>query len=184
MDVSRLQDLEEAIKHAVGLRVRYLCLWEDDGATLLYGRVLNVGLDYCIFRLKPVKHGHALVIKSYTSPAKVFRETKAGWFAIDHIADHTVEILGMEAERRGEMSRTRQRLHIARDSIKRLSSAKVPDAPPMELTPNIQKPGLLDVTLRGLTERQAQRVLELLHYDLCPSEAKKSLLEHLEADTL
>ena len=183
MDLSRLKNLESAINEAVQLRVRYLCLWEDDGSTLLYGRVLNVGLDYCIFRLRPGKRGHALIVKAYTSRPKVFRETKAGWFAIDHIADYAVEILGMEAERRGEMSRTRQRLHTARDSIQHLTATKQPELPPMELAPNLQKPGLLDVTLRGLTERQAERVMELLHCELFPAPVR-TLLEHLESDQL
>lgn len=186
MDLGRLKELEATIREAVQLRVRYLCLFEEDGATLLYGKVLNVGLDYCIFRLRPVKSGrHALIVKACTTNPKVFRETKAGWFAIDNIADHAVEILGVEAERRGEMSRTRQRLHSARDSVRYLNSAKKPDLElPMELTPNLQKPGKLDVTLRGLTEGQARRVLELVSFDLAPVGPVVELLEHLESDQL
>jgi hypothetical protein len=187
MDLNLLPQLEGGIRDAVQLRTRYLCHFDDDGGKLLYGKVLNVGLDHCIFRLRPVggpdSGRHALIVTTQHSRPKVFRETKQQWFQIDHVADYAVEIIGEEAERRGEQSRARQRITSARNSITRLSSRSTDDhLPPMDIEPSDNKPGLLDVKFRGLTEVQVEKVLVTLHMDRNPKSTTKVLWDHLHGD--
>lgn len=186
MDLNRLPQFEMALREAVQLRTRYLCQFDDDGGKLLYGKVLNVGLDYCIFRLRPVggpdSGRHALIVAAENSRPKVFRETKQRWFQIDHVADYAVEIIGEEAERRGEQSRARQRITSARNSITRLSNqaSDVP-LPPMEIGMSDAN-GFLDVKFRGLTEAQVEKILVFLHLDMNPKEATRVLWDHLNGD--
>lgn len=192
MDLDRLLNLESEIREAVQLRTRYLCLFDSDaGGNLLSGKVLNVGLDHCIFRLRPVGSTgrHALIVTTQNSRPKTFRETKQQWFQVDHVSDYAVDVIGEEAERRGELSRARQRITSARNSITRLNdpqrSAANPFSrplPPMEIEPSVNKPGALDVKFRGLTEVQVEKVLVTLHMDMNPKSATRGLWDHINGD--
>jgi hypothetical protein len=183
MDLSRTKALEDAIRDAIQIRTRYLCLYEDDGHEIFYGRTLNIGLDWCAFRMRAVRDTgrHNLIVQTLNTKPRVFKETSQGWFMIEHVADYAVHIVGEEAERRGEAARGRQRLNSVWGQIKRQSGG-TKGLPPMELNPNGKDPSLFDLTVRGVTERQVTKVLDELRLDLNPNTKVMDIWKHLHEE--
>lgn len=169
MNLARLRELELEIQSEVQSRIGVLCLYDEDRHTLFYGRVLNVGHDYCIIRLKPIHNDYSrlrLTIETEHIDPQEFRETKAGWFNTRRVADAIIELMQDAAERRNERSRAQTRLRATRESIRRLKAQEAQlELPPMEMAPSLQDPGRLDLVLRGLTEERVKRVLEVLHLE-------------------
>jgi hypothetical protein len=176
VDLGRLKDLELSLRDAVQLRSRYICLYDEDGASILFGIVLNVGLDYCVFRLRPVKGSdkHTLTVGTANCGSKVYRETRAGWFAVDNIADYVIELVSQESERRGSVSRARQRV-IA---VTRESMLKV-DGPIVEVETNKHDNTRLDLTLRGMPEDLAGKIVDYLWQHVSRKVAQKTIWEEI-----
>lgn len=183
MDLDRTLELERAIRESVASKVGYLVYYEDHGPTIGYGRILNIGLDYCVLRLHPVANSkrHRISVLTEHNKPKTFRETKGGWFAIDNIANHVVRVVEDEAERRGEKSRARRRLDTVRNGIARLKEIeKEMGMPGVGMAPSAAKPGLLDITIRELTEAQALAVISSVY--CVTSKVESTVWDHLLED--
>lgn len=186
MKRSRIPELEDELRTLVQARTGYLVLFDDDGCTIEYGKVLNVGLDHCVIRLLGVgtSDRHRLTIETTNIPRRSFRETKDGWFALHHVADHIVEVIGDEAERRGERSRARMRLHDVRESIRRLKKQEAElELPPVTMQTSLVEAGKIDLVVRGLNPDQVKRVLATLSLDVTHSDSS-DVWGHLLGDDI
>lgn len=100
------------------------------------------------------------------------------------MADYIIEVLGDEAERRGEQSRARQRLRAVRDAIRRLKvQERELELPPVTMESSLVDPGKIDLILRNLSEEQVKKVLSILHLDVTPSNSSH-IWDHLLGDDL
>lgn len=168
MDLARVVELERAVRDTVQQKVDRLVIFEAGGPTIHYGRSLNVGLDYCIVKLASVRGSsrHRFVVETANIKSKSFRETRAGWFSVDRIADHIVDVIDQEAERRGERTRAVLRIRSTQGRIKHLKAQRDDEAGNLsrvEMQPNQHDGSTIDVTIRGLTEPQTALVLAAIH---------------------
>ena len=162
MDLTQVPELEQTILRAMG-GSQHLCRYDDNGYSLVQGRNLILGLHRVELQLRPVGHNtgrHTLTVKTPRTPAKVFRETRAGWFMVRNIAQHLVSVVGLE--HRAIQAEARERLlqQTARNSVLRLEAQGLPEG--CGLTPSTKLPGGLDLTVQGLSEPAMKQTLAFL----------------------
>jgi len=193
MDLSQVPELEQALLQAVRgkftgvarFEVTVLCRYDDDGP-LTAGRNLIIGLHQVGVQLRPVGHTgrHTLVLKSRRpttrTPAKVFRETRAGWFMVQNIAQHLDLMVKLEKAALQAETRDRQLQQTARNSVLRLEAQGLPEG--CGLTPSTKLLGGLDLTVQGLSEpamRQTMAFLKTLIRE--PNDESTGLWAQLQA---
>lgn len=161
MDLNQVPELEQDLLQA--LRVgSTLCRYDGEGS-LVQGRNLIIGLHRVWVQLRPVKSlpfgRHTLTVKTPRTPAKTFRETKAGWFVVRNVELHLAAMVRLEKEASQAEARERQLQQTARNSVQRLAQ-RLPEG--CALVPSTKLSGGLDLTVQGLSEPAMRQTLEFL----------------------
>lgn len=167
MDDSRTNELRQAVLAALKERTKLMCRLQGAWGVSFNGQSFIVGHDKVCIELRPVSpngfgeaNHHTLLVKTTNTKPKVFRETRAGWFPLPHIAKHILECVEHEAKLRQDATKQRQLTRGAETVIQHLTRLGLP--PNITLAPS-QTPGAIDLTATGLTETQVRQSFNTLH---------------------
>jgi len=164
MDLNQVPELEQALLQVLRVEFPMLCRY-DGGRSLVQGRNLILGSHRVGVQLRQVRSEqgpdrHVLMVKTPRTPVKTFRETKAGWFVVEHVAKHLASMVQLEKAALQAEARERQLQQTARNTVQRLEAQGLPDG--CSLAPSTKLPGGLDLTVQGLSEPAMRRTLEFL----------------------
>lgn len=187
MDPSRIVTVRQEILTAVGRRAKCIASISSHSETEWS---LRVGLDQVHLKVCPVRDKerkltgrHVLCITTESMKTKTYRETRAGWFMIGHIATHITECIAVEQKIRQEALRKSQLNRSAENAIKRLTP-RVPSER-VVLNPNLNFAGTLDIQIYKVTEDIVSKVLDVLQgvkWDSKDEGEERGLWDHLREE--
>jgi hypothetical protein len=192
LDTHRVPELRAAVLEQ--LQARYptsICRIEEHAYVecfAWFACTIHVGQDRIEFILRdvvsPEKKAtgrHTLRVSTPNTKGHTFRETKAGWFVVQHVVQHIVCSLQAENLLRQQAARERQLVKSAENTIIRLQRRGVPEG--VQLEPHTD--GNVNIHAQGLTEETMNAILDAIReqaWGKKGAKSEKGLWDHLHDD--